>query len=171
MQGRPQAKDYPEYYEKYIGLIQEPQIVEVLAAQQAEAAELFGALNEDQANGCYEEGKWTVKEVFGHIFDHERLLSYWLYRFARGDAMPLTSSDRESFVKLADYKHRELDSMIDEYKAVRQSTIQLLKGLPEEAWERHGFAGEVLLSVRAMAYIIAGHEKYHLKIIRERYLS
>ncbi|NMO97066.1 DinB family protein [Paenibacillus lemnae] len=166
-----EKKDYPEYFEKYVELITDSDIVHALKQQLEQTSALFKGLTEDQLLHRYAEGKWAVKEVFGHIMDHERLLSYWLYRFARGDMTPLSGGDRELSVQNARYIERSAASLIEEYAAVRQSTIQLLQGLPEEAWSRNGYAGDQVMSVQALAFIIAGHEKYHINMIEERYLK
>jgi uncharacterized damage-inducible protein DinB len=131
--------------------------------------ELLASLSESQGAFRYAEGKWTLKEVVGHITDGERIMTYRLLRFARGDQTSLPGYDQEVF--MPPFGSWTTAQLAEDYRAVRQSTITLLRGLPAEAWSRKGTANNVSITARALAYVIAGHELHHMGVIRNRYLS
>ncbi|OIK13382.1 DinB family protein [Bacillus sp. MUM 13] len=163
-------EEYPAYYQTYIDLVPAGDLKDVLTRQLEETLTLLLGVTEKEANYRYAQGKWTLKEVIGHITDVERIMSYRLLRISRGDQTPLAGYDDEQYVKEALFRTRLLSSLLDDYKAVRNSTISLLNGLPHESETRKGFANNGEISVRALAYIIAGHELHHVNIIKEKYL-
>jgi hypothetical protein len=171
MMPKPQSNgEYPAYYQTYIDLVPEGDVKDVLARQLEDNLSLLSGVSETEANYRYAQGKWTLKEVIGHITDVERIMSYRLLRISRGDQTPLAGYDDEQYVKEALFHTRTLSSLLEDYKAVRNSTISLLNGLPHGAEVRKGFANNGEITVRALAYIIAGHELHHVKIIKEKYL-
>ncbi len=167
---RPLQKEYGSYYETYIRLVPEGNVVEVLADQLKAASEYLSDIPEDRGNYRYAPGKWSLKEVLGHINDNERVMSYRLLRFARGDRTSLAGYDQDEFMKGVSFDSLNLSEIIEDYISVRRATLTLLRGLSEEAWSRKGIANENELSVKALAYIIAGHELHHLNIVKERYI-
>lgn len=171
MSNRPTNEEYLPYYAQYIDLVPEGSLEDILVRQLEETTQLLSEISEEQANYRYAPGKWTLKEVIGHITDTERIMSYRLLRMARGDNTPLAGYDDEAYVKEASFHTRTLSELLEDYMAVRRSILSLLRGLPEEAWPRKGVANNSPFSVRALAYTIAGHELHHLKVIRERYLA
>lgn len=171
MSSRPSTGEYIPYYEQYIGLVGEGAVTELLASQLASTTELLSDIPETQADYRYAEGKWTLKEVIGHISDTERVMSYRLLRAARGDKTPLAGFDQDEFMSAASFQDWSLSQIIEDYIAVRKSTLSLLRGLSVEAWLRLGIANGGDVSARALAYIIAGHELHHLKIVHEKYLA
>ncbi|MDR7317402.1 DinB family protein [Brevibacillus nitrificans] len=166
---RPMQDEYGAYYGRYIDFVPDGDLVQLLAAQMQETAKQYSALTKEQEEHRYAPGKWSVKEVLGHLIDTERIMSYRLLRFARADETDLAGYDDEAYVAQGSFSSRPLSDLLEEYKAVRLATIALLKGLPEESWMRKGTANNNVCSVRALAFIIAGHELHHRNILVERY--
>jgi hypothetical protein len=167
---RPEADEYAPYYEKYVSLVPTGDVVETLERQAKETLALLGGVGEDRAGASYEPGKWSVKQVVGHVIDTERIFAYRALRFARGDETPLNGFDQDTFTTGANFDARKLSELADEFEAVRRSTVALLRGLDADAWSRRGIASDNGVSVRALAHIIAGHEAHHVNILRTRYL-
>lgn len=167
---KPAIGDYPAYYTNYINLVGEGSLNEIFHKQLEEMTTLISHVNEEQANYRYAVGKWTLKEVIGHITDTERIMAYRLLRFARGDQTALAGYDENSYVCEAAFHSRSLQDLLEEFTAVRFSTISLIKSLPEKSWNKKGIANNGEISVAALAYIIAGHELHHRRIIEEKYL-
>ncbi|SFF35144.1 DinB superfamily protein [Paenibacillus catalpae] len=168
---RPQAGEYNEFFSRYISLVPEGNLITLLEEQQAEANRIFPAVSADQAEFRYAVGKWSLKEVLGHVTDTERIISYRLLRIARGDSTPLPGFDQDAYMEGEPFRDLTISDLLDNYNAVRQATILLLKQLPAEAYTRTGIANQSPLSVRAIACILYGHERNHLTIIQERYLN
>lgn len=169
MNQRPSEVEYTGDFGEYIRLVPEGNIIDILLAQEKQMTELLASLSESQGAYRYAEGKWTLKEVVGHIADGERVMTYRLLRFARGDQTPLPGFDQDVF--MPPFGSWTTAQLAEDYRAVRQSTITLLRGLPAEAWSRKGTANNVSITARALAYVIAGHELHHMGVIRNRYLS
>jgi uncharacterized damage-inducible protein DinB len=167
---RPAPDEYAPYYGRYIALIPDGPIVETLRSQIAETTAVLGALPEAKGEHRYEPGKWSVKEVLGHVIDAERVFSYRALRFARRDETPLPGFDEKLYVPAAAFGRRTIRSLLDEFRAVREATVHLFQNLDEEALSRSGIASENRMSVRALAWTIAGHERHHLGVLRDRYL-
>jgi hypothetical protein len=168
--GRPGASEYAPYYERYVSLV-EGDVLETLERQAAETASLLGGISETAAGARYEPGKWSVKELIGHVIDTERIFAYRALRFARGDRTPLEGFDQDPYVAAANSDARTLSSLAEEFAHVRASTLALFRGLDAEAWARGGTASDNEVTVRALAHILAGHEAHHIRILRERYLG
>ncbi|HET8715988.1 MAG TPA: DinB family protein [Holophagaceae bacterium] len=170
---RPEPGEYPAYAEMYMKLIpRDGRVLEHLAAGLQEAEAFIRALPPARLLHRYAEGKWSIKEILVHIVDDERIYAYRALRFARGEAQSMPGFDENAYAAASRADDRPLDSIFEEYAAVRQATIALFKGLPEDAFLRMGTGStpENRTSVRALAYHIAGHERHHLNVIRERYL-
>jgi len=168
---KPTVGEYPSYFESYIDQVPEGNLLDILISQLEETTEFLTTLEDEQWNYRYATGKWTIKEVLGHVSDTERIMSYRLLRMSRGDQTPLQGYDEDEYVKEASFQNQSTVDLIEEFRAVRNSTYTLLRGLSEEDWLRKGVANDKEISVRAIAFIIAGHELHHVKIIKERYLS
>ncbi|AYV68331.1 DinB family protein [Niallia circulans] len=166
---RPAICDYPEHYRGYVGLVPEGDIIAIINAQIEETV-AYIKKNEDRRDFRYAEGKWSLIEVIGHMIDTERIQAYRLMRIARGDKTPLAGYDDEGYVENARFSTRTIEDLLEELVAVRKSTVSLLRGLSEDTWENRGFANNGEFTVLALAYIIAGHELHHLKLIKERYM-
>ncbi|HUP88655.1 MAG TPA: DinB family protein [Longimicrobiales bacterium] len=168
---RPEPGEYVEYYGNYIARVPDGDLIESLARHADETIALLRQQPAGVLDFAYAEGKWTVKEVVGHVCDAERIFSYRLLRIGRGDETPLSGFDENIYVPAARSGERTLESLLEEFAAVRRSTIALIAGLPEEAWSRSGVANNSPISARAIAYIIGGHELHHREVLQTRYLA
>jgi DinB superfamily len=168
---RPDLKEYAPYYEKYISLVPGDNIVTTLNSQIEGTLTLLRGLSESQGELRYAPGKWSIKEVIGHLIDGERIFTYRALRMARGDQTPLPGFDENSYVDNGNFGDRRLAELADEFQAVRKSSAYIFRHLGEDAWGRRGVASDNEVSVRAIAHIIAGHELHHIGIIRTRYLG
>jgi uncharacterized damage-inducible protein DinB len=166
---RPAAGEYAPYYGTYIGKVPEGDLLQILENQRRETQSLLGGLSDAKALHRYAPGKWSIKEVVGHLTDAERVFSYRALRFARGDAKPLQSFDENAWVPPGKFDARPLKDLAAEFDAVRRATIALLRTFDAEALQRRGVASDNPVSVRALAYIIAGHERHHVGLLHERY--
>ena len=166
---RPDASEYAPYYGTYVGTVPEGDLLQILEDQHRDTQALLGGLSEAQALHRYAPGKWSVKEVVGHLTDAERVFSYRALRFARGDAKPLQGFDENAWVPPGKFDARPLADLAAEFAVVRRATVALFRSLDAAALERRGVASDNLVSVRALAYIIAGHERHHVGILHERY--
>ena len=168
-QTRPQSGEYASYYEKYVSLISSDDIFAVLEAQRLQTAQLLAARGEREGNFRYAADKWSVKEVIGHISDCERIFMYRALRISRSDRTPIEGFEQDDYVRNGDFGNRTLAEIADEFDAVRTSTLALLRSLNDEAWQRSGIANKNEVTVRALAYITAGHELHHRRILEEKY--
>jgi hypothetical protein len=171
MPSRPAADEYFEYYGKYIALVPDGDVRDHMRTQLSETIALLSGVADAKADQAYGAGKWTLKEAVLHMSDTERVFGYRLLRIARGDATPLPGFEQDAWVPHSCANARAMSSLLLEFAAVRAATLALLDALPAEAWARKGTASGHTISVRALAYIAAGHERHHLAIIRERYLA
>ena len=167
---RPEKSEYASYYEGYVSRVSDGDIVEALDKQLKETLALIRSIPKDRGNYRYAEGKWSIKELLGHVIDSERVFAYRALRFGRGDATPLSGFEQDDFVRGADFNKRSLEDLAKEYEHVRRSTISLFSSLEDNAWARRGTANNNEVSVKALAFIIAGHERHHLEVLRTRYL-
>lgn len=170
MRARPVPGEAAEYYSTYIDKVPGDDVIRALDAQSAEALRLLNAVGESKSLHRYEAGKWSIREVLSHINDAERVFAYRLLWIARCGEAPLPGFDQDVFLAHADADARPLASHIDEFIAIRAATMSLLRSLPAEAWTRQGTASNNPVTVRALAYIIAGHAEHHFRILTERYL-
>jgi hypothetical protein len=167
---KPDSAEYAPYFEKYISLAHEDEIVATLGRQIEGTLSLIRGLSAGQGDLRYAPGKWSVKEVIGHLIDAERIFAYRALRFARNDATPLPGFDENGFVDNAGFGSRSLSDLADEFEYTRKSNVYMFKHLDGDASLRRGPANNNEISVRAIAYIIAGHELHHVGILRTRYL-
>ena len=168
---RPVADEHSPYYDKYIALVSEPDAVTALERQLEELLLFFRGLSEAQGALRYAPGKWSIKQVIGHISDGERVFAYRALRFARADATPLPGFDENIYAANGGFDQLPLASLVDGLEAVRRSSIALFRTLDDAAWMRRGKANDAEISVRALAYVIAGHARHHVGILKERYLA
>jgi DinB family protein len=167
---KPDSKEYAPYFEKYISLVPEGEIVVTLGLQIESTLGLVRGLSAAQGDLRYAPGKWSVKEVIGHLIDAERIFAYRALRFARRDATPLPGFDENSFVDNAGFGSRSLADLAEEFEHTRKSNLYLFKSLDADSSLRLGTASDNKISVRAIAYIVAGHELHHVGILQSRYL-
>ena len=166
---KPAPGDYAPYSEQYISLVTGDDILETLKTQLKQTSTLFSGRSERDGNFRYAPDKWTVKEVLGHVADAERIFAYRALRFARADQTPLAGFEQDDYVRSARFAARKLAEVVDEYADVRQASLALFRSFDEEAWLRRGVANGNPATVLALAYLIAGHELHHRKILEERY--
>lgn len=168
---RPDASEYASFYAGYIAKVPDGDLLQTLERQEEDTMALLAAVPETKGGFAYAPGKWTLKDVIGHVADAERVFSYRALRIARGDQTPLPGFDEKAWVPNAGCAARTLADLLGELRVVRAGTLALFRHLPAEATTRRGTANSIEISVRALAWIIAGHERHHLGIIRERYLA
>jgi hypothetical protein len=167
---RPAAGEYAPYYETYVSSVPGSDVLVALESQVIETCALLRRFRGAAEEYRYAPGKWSVRELAGHVIDAERIFAYRALRISRNDPTPLASFDENSYIAEGPYANCPLASLSGEFDLVRRSTIALLRNLPDEAWTRRGTASEKEITVRGLAWIIAGHEAHHTRILRERYL-
>ncbi|MFL5612749.1 MAG: DinB family protein [Gemmatimonadaceae bacterium] len=166
---RPAADEYLAYYERYISLVPDGNLIDLLVEQQRDTMRTLRAVDDERGLHAYAAGKWTIKEVIGHLSDAERIFAYRALRFARGDAQPLAGFDENAYAPAGRFNERPICDLVDEFQAIRASTVHLFRHLNEEEMARRGLANGNAISVRALGYVIAGHERHHVTLLRERY--
>lgn len=168
---RPDVSEYPTSHAVYVQGAPEGDILETLRRQGDEVRTLLASLPESIGGHRYAPGKWSVREVIGHLLDAEKCFEHRAFRFSRGDASPLPGFDEDSYVAASRYDLRTLSDLAAEFTTLRAATLFTLQDLAPEAWDRRGMANGKETTVRALAFVIAGHASHHLKVLRERYLN
>ena len=168
---RPDTTEYAPYYQGYVSLVPtEGDILDLLEHQLGDTVALFAGVPEEKGAYRYAEGKWSIKEIVGHLVDSERVFAYRALTFARGEAGPLPSFDQDTFVANGGFADRALRDLVGEFVHVRRANLHMFRGFTAEAWTRDGVASIGRVTVRALPFIIAGHERHHVRILREKYL-
>jgi uncharacterized damage-inducible protein DinB len=168
---RPQPGEYAPYYDRYISLVQGEDILNALDEQRRQTMTLLCGRNEEDGDFRYAPGKWSAKEVLGHVCDSERVFAYRALRIARADATPLAGFEQDDYVRNGPFAKAQFSELIEDFIAVRRATLSLLRNLDEAAWRRRGSANKNEVTVRALAYIIGGHELHHRGILEEKYFA
>ncbi|MGD2067376.1 MAG: DinB family protein [Gemmatimonadota bacterium] len=166
---RPGPDEHARFYDGYLERVPDGDIVATLESQLGRFRALLESVPADRETFAYADGKWTVREVVGHVVDCERMLAYRVLHVARRDPAPLPDMDQEVWADGSNAASRSLRSLALELEAVRAATVELLEGLDDAAWDRRGVASSWEVSVRALAWIAAGHAEHHLRILVERY--
>jgi len=166
---RPEPSEIGDYFHRYIDLVPAGDPLRQLERQGERTAQALAALTEPQAMHRYAPGKWSVKEVLGHLADTERVMTYRALRFARGDGTELPGFDENLFVANAGFDQQTLPQLIESFRRVRQASLALFQGVDAVAERRSGIANGKPMSVRGIGFIVAGHELHHLGVLRERY--
>ena len=169
MINRPNPDEYSEYAGRYVNLVGNDPILEILERQKEESYKLFTSLSADKASYAYADGKWTIKQVVGHMADTERVFAYRALVFSR-ESITLPGFDQDVYMEQATFNSRPLEDLANELKTVRESSLYLFRSLTEQQSTQKGIASGSPFSVRAYAYMIAGHEMHHWNILKERYL-
>ncbi|MCW3125317.1 MAG: damage-inducible protein DinB [Bacteroidetes bacterium] len=167
---KPNTGEYPSYYHTYIGKVTTDDLISSLETGRTNFLSFMALVPADKLEYRYQEGKWTIKELIIHLMDAERIFTYRALRFSRGDSTGLAGFDENEYVPNSAASERSLQSLLHEYVALRQSTIEFFKNLSPEMTRRTGIANGQEISVRSLGYIIPGHEIHHLAVIKERYL-
>ena len=168
---RPSQNEYPDYFSRYVDLVSGEEIQDILLRQQTKTEDLLSGISEEKAGFRYAPGKWSIREVAGHIIDTERIFSYRALRFARSDSTDLSPFDENAYVEAADFDTRTLPDIIREYQTVREATRALFRSFNNAVLLRQGSSNGRMFSVRAIGWIIAGHEWHHYQAIRKMYLT
>jgi DinB superfamily len=167
----PEPGEYAPYYERYISLVGGEDILATLDMQRRATMMLLSGRDEADGDLRYAPDKWSAKEVLGHVCDTERVFAYRALRIARADATPLEGFEQDDYVRNGGFVQRALSDLVEDFIAVRRATLSLLRNLDEAAWMRRGVANKNEVTVRAIAYIIAGHELHHRTILEEKYFA
>jgi hypothetical protein len=167
---RPEPGDYAPYYENYIKLVEDGDILKILNEQSKKTQDVLNSFSEHKGNFRYADGKWTVKEVVGHLLDSERVFAYRALCIARGEKKSLPGFDQDDYVNEGNFNGRELFELNYEFRLLRESNLLLFRSFTTEMLKKRGFANETSVTVLAVLFMIAGHEKHHMKILREKYM-
>lgn len=167
----PESTEYAHFYSTYVELVEKTNIITTLNNQMHEVFTLMNSVPGEKAYFRYAPDKWTLKEVLGHMIETERVFSYRAFAISRGDTQALPGMDQNEYMQGNNYNKRSLANLANEYLAVRVATIHLLSSMTKEMIQRKGNASGTDVTVRALAFIIAGHDAHHLNIIKEKYLT
>ena len=167
---KPDATEFDAYYNKYVSLVTEPDLIRVLEEQPNELSALLGKLEEDKGKFAYAEGKWTIKEVISHLIDGERIFAYRVLRISRGDETPIEGFEQDGYIENSHANERTFDDLLEELSLLRKANLRLLKNFRDNDWTRIGTASGKPISARALGFIMAGHIRHHIGILKARYL-
>lgn len=167
----PSANEFDAYYSKYISLVPNQNIIQLFEQTQADMQSLLNNIADKKANFRYQEGKWTIKEVIGHIMEIEHVFAYRALTISRGDKTNLPGMNQNQWMENNNYTPRSISNLLTEFNAVRNSTIQLFGNMNEEMINQFGTVSGSKISVKALAYLIIGHQLHHIHIIKEKYLN
>jgi len=167
---RPETNEFAPYYNTYISLIEGNDVLPILDAQPAEIGAIFSNVPEEKGTFAYAEGKWTIKELLSHLIDGERMFAYRILRISRGDQTPIEGFEQDGYIENSNANNRSFADLLDEFDLQRRSNMLLINNLSDEASKRMGTASEKAVSVRALVYIMAGHVRHHINILKELYL-
>jgi hypothetical protein len=165
---RPQAGEFAPYAEKYVSLVPDD-VFGALENQAKQTVELYSGRPEADGDFRYAPDKWSAKEILGHINDTERIFAYRALRIARADQTPMEGFEQDDYVRAGESGSRTLKSLIEEYQSVRSASLTLLRSFSGDVWMRRGVASKYETTVRAFAFLIAGHELHHIRILQEHY--
>ncbi|MBK7631338.1 MAG: DinB family protein [Ignavibacteriales bacterium] len=168
---RPNKGDYNEYYQQYIDQVKGDDIFRILIEQNMESQNILNSFPESKGNYKYAEGKWTVKEVIGHLMDVERIFAYRALCIARGETTPLPGMDQDLYVANGNFNKRQLFDLVYEYRLLRESNILLFGSFDKSILQNRGKASGYEVTVLALMFMTAGHEKHHLKVLTEKYMG
>ena len=166
---RPLESEYAPYYQSYITRVTEEEVLPVLRTQLDELDVLLGRVTPERETYAYAEGKWSIRELAGHLIDAERVFGYRAFCIARGETRNLPGFDENEYMLRAPYNQIDLEDLLSELRLVRLANIAMLRNLDDQAWMLIGTANDAQVSVRALAFIIAGHVRHHMGVLRERY--
>jgi len=167
---RPDYSEYDDFYAGYIAAVLDGNVIETLRSQRTAFVDLFRRIPSEKIDHRYAPGKWSIKEVLGHMCDSEWIFTYRALRFARADRTPLPGMDQDAFMEGSDFPNRTMDSLIDQFIHLRGASINLFERFSEDVLSRTGNASGCDFTVRALVWICAGHGQHHVNVIRERYL-
>lgn len=167
---RPEKTEYDPYYETYVSLVPGGDLLGVLEGQPAELRSIFAGMPEEKGGFAYADGKWTIKELLGHLTDGERMFMYRIFRISRGDTTPIEGFEQDGYIENGRFNQRSFDDLIEEFALLRSANMIFFNTLADVAWLRMGTANNCEITVRALAYIMAGHIRHHINVLKSRYL-
>lgn len=168
---KPTDAEYPDFYSGYIALVPDGDVIKFLKKQKRMFIGLIDSIPEEQLLYRYEEGKWTIKQIVGHVIDTERVMAYRALVFSRGERQPIPGFNENEYVERASFNQKNIQDLIKEFAKLRESNLALIQNLNVDMMERKGNANDFFFSVRAIVYIIAGHVEHHINVIKSRYLN
>lgn len=168
---RPKADEHLEYYGRYIERVPDGDIVEILEKQISETIAFLRAIPESRVDYQYAPGKWTPRQIAGHLSDGERVFQYRAWRFSRADTTPVPGFDENHYVDHAPFTNVSMNDLIDEFEQLRRASVHMFRNMDADAMSRRGSANGAEITVRALAWIMAGHETHHMQVLREKYLK
>ena len=168
---RPAETEYAPYYQSYVDQVSENDVMAVLRAEVDDLDVLLNRVPAEKETYAYAEGKWTIREIVGHLIDGERVFGYRALCIARGETQNLPGFEQDDYLRTSPYNRIELEDLLSELRLVRLSNVAMFRSLDEEAWDRVGTANNNAVSVRAIAFVMAGHVRHHMKVLREKYLA
>lgn len=166
---RPGPDEYAGFFARYVDSVPDGDIVAQLESQGSATQQLLASIGEERAGYRYAPDKWSIKQVIGHITDSERVFAYRLMAIARGETQSLPGFDENEYMANVNFDKQSLAELAEGLAATRRATLALVRGLDDQAWSRRGVANQNPVTVRAMAWVAAGHERHHLNVLRERY--
>ena len=168
---KPETSEYNPYYEKYISLIEEGELLNALERQPSELRSLLNGLDEEKGKYAYADGKWSIKEVLSHLIDGERIFSYRVLRISRGDETPIEGFEQDGYIENSHANERSFEDLLEELSLQRNANLRMLKNLRNDDWKRFGTASQSPVSVHALGFIMAGHVRHHINILKDQYLA
>ena len=168
---RPETNEFAPYYNTYISLVEGDTVIPVLDSQSAELRAIFSGVPEEKGTFAYAPGKWTIKEMLSHLIDGERMFAYRILRISRGDLTPIEGFEQDGYIENSNANNRPFDELLKEFELQREANLLMLNNISDEGSRRMGTASEKQVSVRALAYIMAGHIQHHVDILKTRYLA
>src|SRR5215213_7648696 len=161
---RPESNEYGSWYAGYVSLVPEDDVLSAIETQSSETQKVLASLDDARAAHRYAEGKWSVKEVIGHVTDAERVFGYRALCISRGEQQSLPGFDEKEYMRHSNFDAWKIGDLAESYALTRRANIVLFRNLPPEAWKRAGTASNYPVTVNAIAYIIVGHERHHLRV-------
>src|SRR5215207_92809 len=168
---RPDPSEYNPYYQRYVSYVENNDIIDTLASQPTKLQDMLSRIPEEKGTHRYAEGKWSIKELLGHLLDGERIFSYRVLRISRADETPIEGFEQDGYIENAHSDDRSFAELLEEFSLLRRANMLLFNNLTDDGWGRLGTASDSPVSVRALAYIMAGHIEHHLGILKDRYLD
>jgi hypothetical protein len=168
---RPETNEFAPYYNNYVSVVEDDNVLAMLDEQSAELRAIFLQVPEEKGAFAYEPGKWTIKEVLSHLIDGERMFAYRVLRISRGDETPIEGFEQDDYIENSNANNRPFAELLEEFDLQRRSNMILLNNISEADSKRTGTASGKPISVRALAYIMAGHVRHHVNILKDRYLA
>lgn len=167
--GQPLETEYAPDFRGYVGQVTEEEILPVLRSQTDALDVLLGRVAPDRETYAYAEGKWSIRQIVGHLIDGERVFGHRAFCIARGETQNQPGFDQDDYMLTAPYNRIDLEDLLSEFRLVRLSNLAMFRTLDDDAWMRIGTANDNQVTVRALAFIMAGHVRHHMGVLRERY--